>query len=139
EYPVPPLNSPEAVDLFCRRSRLEATAEIAELCSRLDDLPLAVELAAARTRALSPPQILERLSQRLDLLKGGRDTEARQQTLRATIAWSYDLLPGDEQRLFARLSVFAGGCTVEAAEAVCAADLDVTQSVVDKSLIRFAD
>ena len=124
EYAVPPLASSEAVTLFCERSRLEATAEIAELCSRLDDLPLAVELAAARTRALSPAQILERLSQRLDLLKGGRDAEARQQTLRATIEWSYDLLSGEEQQLFARLSVFPGGCTLEAAEEVVAADID---------------
>ena len=139
EYPVPPLAPSEAVDLFCRRSRLEATAEIAELCSRLDDLPLAVELAAARTRALSPAQILERLSQRLDLLQGGRDVDPRQQTLRATIAWSYDLLPEEEQRLFRSLSVFAGGCTIEAAEAVASADLDTLQSLSEKSLLRFTD
>ena len=92
EYPVPPLAEPEAVALFCERSRLEPSEEIAELCARLDNLPLAVELAAARTKALSPAQILERLSQRLDLLKGGRDADPRQQTLRATIEWSYDLL-----------------------------------------------
>ena len=98
EYDVPPLASSEAVTLFCERSRLEPSEEIAELCARLDDLPLAVELAAARTKALSPAHILERLSQRLDLLKGGRDAEARQQTLRATIAWSYDLLSEGEQR-----------------------------------------
>ena len=139
EYAVPPLVSSEAVSLFCERSRLEATDEIAELCSRLDDLPLAVELAAARTKALSPAQILERLSQRLDLLKGGRDAEARQQTLRATIAWSYDLLSDEEQRLFRALSVFAGGCTLEAAEEVAGADLDTLQSLVEKSLLRFTD
>ena len=139
EYAVPPLAQPEAVELFCERAQLQRSDDIAELCRRLDYLPLAVELAAARTSVLSPAQILKRLSQRLDLLKGGRDAEARQQTLRATIAWSYHLLPGDEQRLFARLSVFAGGCTLEAAEAVCGADLDVMQSLVDKSLIRFAD
>ena len=92
EYPVPPLASPEAVALFCERSGLEPSEEIAELCARLDNLPLAVELAAARTKALTPAQILERLSQRLDLLRGGRDADPRQQTLRATIAWSYDLL-----------------------------------------------
>ena len=139
EYEVPPLASLEAVDLFCERSRLEATAEIAELCARLDDLPLAVELAAARSKALSPAQILERLSQRLDLLKGGRDAEARQQTLRATIAWSYDVLSQDEQRLFRSLSVFAGGCTLDAAEYVAGADLDTLQSLVEKSLVRFTN
>ncbi len=116
-----------------------ATAEIAELCSRLDDLPLAVELAAARTKALSPRQIVERLSERLDLLKGGRDADARQQTLRATIEWSYDLLSGEEQQLFARLSVFQGGCTLEAAEGVIAADIDGLQSLVEKSLVRRSD
>jgi len=136
EYPVPPLQQPEAVELFCARSRLQPAEEIAELCRRLDDLPLAVELAAARTSVLSPEQILERLSQRLDLLKGGRDAESRQQTLRATIEWSHDLLSAEEQRLFARLAVFAGGCTLEAAETVCDADLDVLQSLVDKSLLR---
>ena len=134
EYAVPPLASSEAVALFCERSRLEATAEITELCSRLDDLPLAVELAAARTKALSPAQILERLSERLDLLRGGRDAEARQQTLRATIAWSYDLLSEEEQRVFRALSVFAGGCTLDAAEEVAGADLDTLQSLVEKSL-----
>jgi predicted ATPase len=138
EYPVPPLAQPEAVSLFCDRARLEATDEIAELCARLDSLPLAVELAAARAKALTPVQILERLSGRLDLLKGGRDADPRQQTLRATIEWSYELLPGDEQRLFARLSVFAGGCTLEAAETVCDADLDTIQSLVEKSLLRFS-
>jgi len=77
EYSVPSLASSEAVSLFSERSQLDATDEIAELCSRLDDLPLAVELAAARTRALSPAQILERISQRLDLLQGGRDADPR--------------------------------------------------------------
>ena len=139
EYAVPPLASPEAVALFCERSQLEPSEEIAELCARLDSLPLAVELAAARTKALSPAQILERLSGRLDLLKGGRDADPRQQTLRATIEWSYDLLSPEEQQLFARLSVFAGGCTLEAAEEVCDADLDTLQSLVEKSLLRFTD
>ena len=96
EYSVPPLASSEAVDLFCERSGLEPSDEIAELCARLDDLPLAVELAAARTKALSPAQILERLSDRLDLLRGGRDAEARQQTLRATIA--LELRPSRQPR-----------------------------------------
>jgi predicted ATPase len=139
EYPVPPLAEPEAVRLFCERSQLEPSDEIAELCARLDSLPLAVELAAARTKALSPAQIAERLSQRLDLLKGGRDADPRQQTLRATIEWSYDLLTPAEQQLFARLSVFAGGCTLDAAEEVCDADLDTLQSLVEKSLLRFSD
>ena len=139
EYRVPPLAQPEAVELFCARSQLQPSDDIAELCQRLDDLPLAVELAAARTSVLSPDQILERLSQRLDLLRGGRDSESRQQTLRATIAWSYELLTEEERRLFARLSVFAGGCTLEAATEVAEADLDTLQSLVDKSLVRFAD
>jgi predicted ATPase len=139
EYAVPPLAEPEAVSLFCERSQLGADETIAELCSRLDNLPLAVELAAARTSVLTPQQILERLAQRLDLLKGGRDAEARQQTLRATIEWSYELLALNEQQLFARLAVFAGGCTLEAAEEVCDADLDTLQSLVEKSLLRFTD
>jgi predicted ATPase len=136
EYPVPPLADPDAIELFTSRSGLDVEEAIAELCRRLDNLPLAVELAAARTTVLSPAQILERLSQRLDLLKGGRDAEARQQTLRATIEWSHDLLSEQEKTLFARLSVFAGGCTLEAAEEVAEADLDTLQSLVDKSLLR---
>ena len=139
EYEVPPLAEPEAVELFCMRSQLAPSEEIGELCARLDNLPLAVELAAARTKALSPAQVLDRLSDRLDLLKGGRDADPRQQTLRATIQWSYDLLNGDEQRLFARLSVFARGCTFAAAEEVADADLDTVQSLVEKGLLRFTD
>jgi predicted ATPase len=139
EYPVPPLASSEAVLLFCERSRLDATDEIAELCSRLDDLPLAVELASARTKALSPADILDRLSQRLDLLRGGRDAEARQQTLRATIEWSYELLAEPEQRLFRALSIFASGCTLNAAEEVAGADIDILQSLIEKSLLRFTN
>jgi predicted ATPase/Tfp pilus assembly protein PilF len=139
EYPVAPLAVAEAVELFCARSRLEPSDDIAELCRRLDNLPLAVELAAARTSVLTPGQILERLAGRLDLLKGGRDAEARQRTLRATIEWSHDLLSPDEQCLFARLSVFAGGWTLEAAEPVCGAGLDMLQSLVDKSLVRHAE
>ena len=118
EYAVPPLAEPEAVSLFCERSQLEPTTRSPSSARRLDNLPLAVELAAARTSVLTPEQILERLSQRLDLLKGGRDADPRQQTLRATIEWSYDLLSAEEKQLFARLSVFAGGCTLEAAEEV---------------------
>ncbi len=139
EYEVPPLAEPEAVELFCMRSQLAPSEEIGELCARLDNLPLAVELAAARTKALSPAQVLDRLSDRLDLLKGGRDADPRQQTLRATIEWSYDLLYEDEQRLFARLSVFARGCTFAAAEEVADADLDTVQSLVEKGLLRFTD
>ena len=139
EYPVPPLASSEAVALFCQRSALASSEVIAELCARLDNLPLAVELAAARTRVLSPAQILERLPQRLDLFRGGRDAEARQQTLRATIAWSYDLLAPDEQRGFRSLSVFAAGCALTAAEEVAGADLDTLQSLVEKSLLRFSN
>jgi len=139
EYPVAPLAQFEALELFCARSGLEPTADIAELCRRLDNLPLAVELAAARTSVLTPGQILERLAERLDLLKGGRDAEARQRTLRATIEWSHDLLSADEQGLFARLSVFAGGCTLDAAATVCGADVDTLQSLVDKSLVRHTE
>jgi predicted ATPase len=139
EYAVPPLASPEAVALFCERSRLEPSEEIGELCVRLDELPLAVELAAARTKALSPRQILERLSQRLDLLEGGRDADPRQQTLRATIDWSYELLSEEEQRVLRALSIFAGGSTLEAAEAVCGADINTLQSLVEKSLLRFSN
>jgi predicted ATPase len=136
EYSVPPLSNPEAVELFSARSGVAPEERVAELCRRLDNLPLAVELAAARASVLSPRQILERLASRLDALKGGRDADARQQTLRATIDWSYELLRVDEQQLFARLAVFPGGCTLEAAEAVAQADLDVLQALVDKSLVR---
>jgi predicted ATPase len=139
EYPVPPLATQEAVDLFCVRSGLAPSEEIAELCARLDSLPLAVELAAARTKVLTPAQILERLASRLDLLRGGRDADPRQQTLRATIEWSYELLGPEEQELFARLSVFAGGSTLEAAEQVAGAELDILQSLVEKSLLRFTE
>jgi tetratricopeptide (TPR) repeat protein len=122
--------------LFCERSRAEPDASVRALCTALDNLPLALELAAARTKVLAPPQILERLSERLDLLEGGRDADPRQRTLRATIEWSYDLLEEVEQQLFARLSVFAGGCTLAAAEDVADADLRVMQSLVEKSLLR---
>ena len=139
EYPVPPLQEPEAVSLFCARSGLEPSSEIAELCARLDSLPLAVELAAARANVLAPAQILERISQRLDLLQGGRDADPRQRTLRAAIEWSHDLLSDDERQLFARLSVFSGGCTLEAAEEICDAPWDCFGSLVDKNLVRRRD
>jgi predicted ATPase len=136
DYQVPPLASAEAIALFCERSRLDSTSEVAELCQRLDDLPLAVELAAARTALFSPGQLLAKLSQRLDLLKGKRGADPRQQTLRATIEWSYELLVPEEQALFARLAVFSGGCTYEAAEEIAGADPDILQSLLDKSLLR---
>ena len=140
-YAVPPLEPEDGTELFLDRARaiepgFAASEEVPELCARLEQLPLALELAAARVRMLSPEQLLDRLSGRLDLLKAGRAIDARQQTLRATIEWSHDLLGQDEQRLFARLAVFRGGCTLDAAEAVCDADLDVLQSLVDKSLVR---
>ena len=136
DYPVPPLAEPEAVELFCKRSGLDGDETIAELSRRLDELPLALELAAARTRVLTPAQMLNRLGHRLDLLKGGRDADPRQQTLRATIEWSHDLLTDNEKQLFGRLAVFAGGCTLDAAEDVCGAELELVQSLVDKSLVR---
>lgn len=139
EYPVPPLDETEAVRLFCERSGLDPDDTIAELCRCLDNLPLAVELAAARTGVLTTPQILDRLAQRLDLLKGGRDAEVRQRTLRATIEWSHDLLVEDEKQLFARLAVFVGGCTLDAAEQVADAQLDLLQSLVEKNLLRRSD
>ncbi len=135
-YAVPALSAQEAVDLFCVRSGIEPTGTVSELCRRLDYLPLALELAAARISVLSPEQILARLSQRLDLFRGGRDADPRQQTLRATISWSVDLLPEDEKRLLARIAVFSDGCTLEAAEEVAGAGLDTLQALVDKSLLR---
>jgi predicted ATPase/class 3 adenylate cyclase len=140
-YPVPQLTPVEGFDLFAARATeidpgFQASADVEELCSRLDNLPLAIELAAARTAVLQPKQILDRLGSRLDLLKGGRDADPRQQTLRATIAWSYDLLDPDERELLARFAVFAGGATLDAVEDVCEADLDTLASLVDKSLLR---
>jgi predicted ATPase/class 3 adenylate cyclase len=167
EYPVPPLALPprdplpalpmltqnEAVDLFIQRARLaqpafavtnENAPAVAEICVRLDGLPLAIELAAARVKLLPPPALLSRLERRLAVLTGGaRDLPARQQTLRGTIDWSYALLNPGERTLFAWLAVFAGGCTLEAAEDVCAQAgglaldvLDGLSSLVDKSLLR---
>jgi predicted ATPase/DNA-binding SARP family transcriptional activator len=159
EYPVPPLALPdlehdsvdglarsEAVELFAARARAvspgfgltAANARVvAAICVALDGLPLAIELAAARTRELAPEEMLERLGSRLELLTTGpRDVPARQRTLRATLDWSFDLLDDDEQRLLARLAVFSGGATLEAAEAVCGADLEALEALVDKSLLR---
>src|SRR5690606_20783935 len=115
---------------------------IAHICARLDGLPLAIELAAARCKLLTPQALLDRLDSRLNMLTSGpRDVPARQRTLRDTIAWSYNLLDGDEQALFARLAVFRGGCSLEAAEAVCGHGLsldvlDGLASLVDKSLVQ---
>ena len=122
----------------------ENSSAIIEICSRLDGLPLAIELAAARVKVLSVAAMRTRLASRLQLLTGGaRDLPQRQQTLRAAIDWSYDLLSPAEQKLFRRLSVFAGGCTLESVEAVCDAkadlDLDLLDgmaSMVDKSLVQ---
>jgi predicted ATPase len=139
EYAVRPLADSEAVDLFCVRAGAERGETVHELCRALDNLPLALELAAARASVLSPQQILDRLSDRLDLLKGGRDADPRQRTLRATIEWSYELLSENEKALFARLSTFTGGCMLEAAEAVTESELDTLQSLVDKSLLRRTD
>ena len=143
-YPVPPLEPEDGTELFIARARaarpdFEPDDGVPELCARLDNLPLALELAAARVRILSPEQLLGRLAQRLDLLKAGRGVDPRQQTLRATIEWSQDLLDENEQRLFHRLAVFSGGFMLEAAEEVCDADLDTLQSLVDKSLLRIRD
>jgi predicted ATPase/DNA-binding SARP family transcriptional activator len=150
---LPTLSQSDALRLFVARAQevqpdfaiSEATAQdIAAICHRLDGLPLAIELAAARIRLLSPRALLQRLANPLTLLTGGaRDLPARQQTLRATIDWSYQLLPPSEQQLLARLAVFAGGWTLEAAEAICAADdilpfaiLDGIQALVVKSLVH---
>jgi predicted ATPase/class 3 adenylate cyclase len=167
EFAVPPLALPdpkhlpdvvtlsqyEAVALFILRTQAvkpefqvsNANARaIAQICARLDGLPLAIELAAARSKLLPPQALLARLGKRLAVLTtGARDAPARQQTLHNTIAWSYDLLAPDEQRLFRRLAVFAGGCTLEAAEAVCNAQgdleidvLDAVARLIDNSLLQ---
>jgi non-specific serine/threonine protein kinase len=175
EYLAPPLGLPapgeplsvegtvesEAVRLFVERATAvrpefvlsaENAAAVVEVCRRLDGLPLAIELAAARTKVLAPPALLARLERRLPLLTGGgRDLPARQQTMRETIAWSHDLLPPEEQVLFRRLAVFAGGFGLEAAEAVADAGdagvsdsgppagiavLDGIESLVDQNLLR---
>jgi predicted ATPase/class 3 adenylate cyclase len=140
-YPVPPLAASDGEALFTARARAVDPASgpseaVRELCLQLEELPLAIELAAARTALFSPEQLLAKLSQRLDLLKGERDADPRQQTLRATIEWSYELLVPEEQTLFARLAVFSGGCTYEAAEEIAGADPDILQSLLDKSLLR---
>jgi non-specific serine/threonine protein kinase len=170
EFPVPPLAVPRAgrrpplpalaqlgaVALFARQARAarpafalseENAAAVADICASLDGLPLAIELAAARVNVLPPDALLARLDHRLQVLvHGARDLPARQQTMRAAIAWSYDLLPPEEQALFRRLSVFAGGFSLEGAEAVAAASgplaldpLEGLTSLVEKSLVREDD
>jgi predicted ATPase len=167
EFPVPPLAVPDpnrlpdlttlshnaAVALFLQQAQAvkpnfqltDANAgAVASLCARLDGLPLAIELAAARMKLFSPQALLARLGQRLSILtSASRDMPARQQTLRNTIAWSYNLLDEEEKRLFRQLSVFVGGCTIEAIEALCASPgsesepiLDGVASLVDKSLLQ---
>ena len=166
EFPVPPLALPDplqvppvedlsrypAVALFVQRAvaakpdfelNRENAAAVAEICARLDGLPLAIELAAARVKVLPPASLLSRLASRLQLLTGGaRDLPERQQTLRAAMDWSYDLLNPAEQKLFRRLSVFVGGCNLEGVEAVCdtRSDLDLDlldgmTSMLNKSLV----
>lgn len=164
EYAVPPLGLPdpahldplaladcESTALFMQQARavrpdFELTAEnardVAQICVRLEGLPLAIELAAARIKLLTPPILLTRLTSRLDALTGGaQDLPARQRTLRNTIEWSYNLLNDAEKLLFARLAVFHGGCSLEAIEAVCSHDLpadvfDLLESLVNKSLVQ---
>jgi predicted ATPase len=138
EYAVLPLPDADAIALFrARAADAEPIEAVAEICRLLDGLPLALELAAARTKVLPPRKLLDRLGQRLPLLSAKRrDLPERQQTLGATIAWSYDLLSPEEQQLFSRLSVFVGGCTLEAAEEVSDAKLETLESLVDKSLLR---
>jgi predicted ATPase/DNA-binding SARP family transcriptional activator len=150
-WPVPPLAIGDAIELFTDRAAsagaakgsLDATAIVEDVCTRLDGLPLAIELAAARARVIPVQQLADRLDDRFRLLTGGARTALpRQQTLRAVVEWSYDLLFDDERHVFELLSVFAGGCSLEAAEAVCAGDQIETEDVadllahlVDKSLV----
>jgi predicted ATPase len=142
ELPVEPLARDSAVELFVSRAaatgrHIEADATVGDICRRLDDLPLAIELAAARVRLLSPPALLQRLDESLSLLIGGaRDLPERQQTLRATIEWSHDLLTSGEQAAFRRLSVFRGSFTLDAAEAVASADLDEVATLVEHGLVK---
>jgi predicted ATPase/class 3 adenylate cyclase len=138
---VDPLERSDAVALFLARAEAAGASDIdveaaAQLCSRLDDLPLAIELAAARTPAFPPAVLLERLSDRLDLLRGTRDVDDRQRTLEATIRWSYELLSADDQRVFRGMSVFVGGATLAAVEEVTEADVDEVASLVSKNLVR---
>ena len=142
EYRLRPLPESPAVELF--RQRADAVADVdvaydvaAEICERLDRLPLAIELAAARMTVFDPEVLLERLERRLPLLVSrARDMPERQRTLHSTIAWSYELLEPMEQRFFRRLAVFRGGATLEAIERVAEGDAELVESLVDKSLLR---
>jgi predicted ATPase/class 3 adenylate cyclase len=142
EYPVPTLPPDTAAELFVERARLrkprfDADGSVLEIARRLDGLPLAVELAAARVKVLTPAQILERLGRSLDVIGSGPgDLPERQRTLRATMDWSYQLLDDKEQALFRRLSVFAGSFDLDATEAVGGGELDTLASLADKSLLR---
>ncbi len=141
-WPVPPIAPEDAVQLFAERAAAVHSALVlnretaAEICRRLDDIPLAIELAAARVRVLTPEQIAARLEDRFAILTGGARTAIpRHRTLRAAIDWSFALLAPEEQALLARLSIFAGSFSLEAVEAVCGADLDLLTGLVDKSLV----
>jgi predicted ATPase len=142
EFPVPTLTSDEAVSLFRQRAQavrpgVTGNGSIGEICDRLDRLPLAIELAAARVKVLDPGELLARLDRRLPLLVSrARDVPERQRTLRGTIEWSHELLAEDERQLFRRLAVFTGGATLDAAADVCQASLDELESLVDKSLLE---
>ncbi len=158
EYPVPPFEIPsadlpfealvktDAVRLFTARAQavdpefeldMGSAPEVARVCRQLDGLPLAIELAAARAKLLAPGEILERLEREPNMLPSGpRDAPARQQTLAATIHWSFDLLGPEERQAFVRLGVFVGGCTLEAAEGVCDVTLDSLGALVDNNLLR---
>jgi len=142
-YPLRPLEERASIELFRRRATaVDADFDagddvLAALSERLDGIPLAIELAAARAKVMNAAQLLDRLDERLPILTGGaRDLPERQRTLRAAIEWSFDLLDEPERRLFANLAVFAGGWSLEAAENVCGATLDPLQALVDKSLVR---
>ena len=144
--PVAPLAEDDAVELFTQRARLldtefalmpENESDVREICRTVDCLPLAIELAAARIRTLTPRALRQRLDPRLSVLTGGpRDLPARQQTLRETIAWSVDLLDDHARDVFRRLAVFPAGATLDAAEWVCRADLDALAALVDDHLVR---
>ena len=158
EYPVPPFETPDAelpfealvktdaVRLFAARAQAvdpefeldtASAPEVARVCKRLDGLPLAIELAAARAKLLAPGEILERLEREPNMLPSGpRDAPARQRTLAATIHWSFDLLGPNERQAFVRLGVFVGGCTLEAAEGVCDMTLESLAALVDNNLLR---
>ncbi len=138
-YQLPPLRDEDAATLFCDRAHVEQDETVAAICQRLDGLPLALELAAAQVDALPLRELLDRLSSRLDALAEAPEADPRQETLRATIQWSYDLLSEREREVFARLSVFAGGCTPEAATEIAGADAETLDSLVDKSLLRHED